>query len=535
MLMLRTDDVIAAVSSPAGRAARGIVRLTGPGAIASAAAVFAPADGRSLAAQQAWRVIPGRLQLRQNAAACSAAERVEIAAPSSAQPPPGVAGPAGLALPCNVVLFRPPRSYTGQELVEFHLPGSPAVLEIVLRAVTAAGARLAGPGEFTARAFFSGRLDLVSAEAVQERIAATSDAHLAAAQQLASGALAERIGGATDELTDLLSLVEAGIDFADEPIEFIDAASLRQRLASLEASLQDLLARSIEMQRLEALPRVALVGPMSAGKSSLVNRLSGLDRSICSPIPGTTRDVLSAVMDTPGGQVLLLDGPGLGAPRSDLDRLAQDAWRGLLSQVDLALIVLPADSLYHDAFADAADAALDAVHGRPHLFVLNKMDLVDSTQRARLEAVVATLAAGMELPPEHRDGVGASGTPANRTGVPAEEQADMAGSTGVHMISAATGAGCDDLRSAIGMAVSGRSTSSQGRIVLTARHGDALATSLEEIRAARELLSAEGGDPPAELIALHLREAVTQLGQVTGAVTTEDLLERVFSRFCIGK
>ncbi len=198
------------------------------------------------------------------------------------------------------------------------------------------------------------------------------------------------------------------------------------------------------MQRLETLPRVALVGPVNAGKSSLLNRLSGLDRSICSPIPGTTRDVLSAVMDTLAGQALLLDGPGLGTPLSHIDSQAQAAWRDLLRHVDLVLLVLPADRF--DAWMrmqgggvcrSAADpqiaVAFDAVAGKPYLLVLSKQDLLAS-------------------PP------------------PSEES--------VHATSAATGAGCEALRTAIGSAIADLTTTSQGRIVLTARHSQALAATV---------------------------------------------------------
>lgn len=461
MQVLRTDDVIVAISTPAGRSARGILRLTGPAAIATCARLFWPADGQGLAAQGAWQTIPGRLQLRTD-----------------------------LAVPAVAVLFLPPRSYTGQPLVELHVAGAPVLLEMALRACMVAGARLAEAGEFTARAFLTGRMDLLSAEAVAERIAAKSDAQLVAAQQLAGGALAERARAATQELADLLSLVEAGIDFADEPIEFIDAESLGGRLAALQADLEDLMARSLDMQRLEALPRVALAGPPNAGKSRLLNRLTGLDRSICSPIPGTTRDVLSAVMDTPAGQVLLLDGPGLGEAQNDIDQMAQDAWRDLLGRVDLVLLVLPADLLYHDEIDHGPVGQV--VAGRPHLLVANKSDLLDASGLAALAARLAVR--------------------------PAKP---------VHMISAATGAGCEALRQAIAVA-GGPGNSGEGRIVLTARHSQALQAGLEAIAAA-------GRERPAELIALHLREAMGHLGQITGAVTTEDLLNRVFSKFCIGK
>jgi tRNA modification GTPase len=431
------------------------------------AALFAAEDGQSLAAQKPWRTIPGRLHLR-----------------------------PGLSVPALAVVFHPPRSYTGQPLVELHLAGSPALLEMALHASAAAGARLAEPGEFTARAFLTGRMDLLTAEAVAERIAARTDAHVLAARQMVGGTLAERSRAAGEELADVLSLVEAGIDFADEPIEFIDGASLASRLAALAASLEDLLARSLDMQRLEALPRVALAGPPNAGKSRLLNRLSGLDRSICSPIPGTTRDVLSAVMDTPAGQVLLLDGPGLGRPQSDIDRMAQKAWRDVLAQVDLVLLVLAADEVYHGTHGGEA-AAYEAVNqvmaGRRQILAVNKQDLLSRDEQTALA-----------------------------------DRLVKEGHQSVHIVSAATGSGCDDLRKAIGAAVAGLDSSGQGRIVLTARHRQALRGGLDAIHAA-------AGHEAAELVALHLREAMTHLGQITGQVTTDDLLERVFSRFCIGK
>jgi tRNA modification GTPase len=470
MHALRTDDVIVAISTPAGQAARGILRLTGPSAGDFCAVLFDPIDAEPLARHRPWRSVPGRLRLS-----------------------------AGTAVPCNAVVFLPPHSYTGQPMVEMHLAGSPALLAMALRAFTTAGARLAEPGEFTARAFLSGRMDLLSAEAVAERIAARSDAQLAAAQQLACGALAERSRGATEELTDLLCRVEAGIDFADEPIEFIDAASLARRLAGLAESLVDLLARSQDMQRLETLPRVALVGPPNAGKSRLLNRLSGLDRSICSPMPGTTRDILTAVMDTPTGQVLLLDGPGLGPASSDIDRLAQKQWREMLGRVDLLLLVLPADDLYDNKIGPRAfvqelagqDVPGSFVSSR-RLLVANKMDLLNAGQAAALPGRA------------------------------------KAGDGGVCLVSAATGAGCPQLQQAIGAAAAVMEPSAQGRIVLTARHSEALRSGLEAIRTA-------SGEQSPELVALHLREAMMHLGQITGQVSGEDLLDRVFSRFCIGK
>jgi tRNA modification GTPase len=459
-----------------------------------------------------------------------------------------------VVVPCNAVVFLPPRSYTGQPLVELHVAGSPALLEMALRACTAAGARLAGPGEFTARAFLTGRMDLLSAEAVQETIAAGSDAQLMAAQQLAGGTLAERVRAATSELADLLGLVEAGIDFADEPIEFIEPEVLGRRLAALAAGLEDLLARSLDMQRLEVLPRVALVGPPNAGKSRLLNRLTGLDRSICSPIPGTTRDVLSAVMDTPAGQVLLLDGPGLGPVQGEIDRMAQAAWQDLLRRVDLVLLVLPAEGMYDDAVTAGDSDSRGQVtgdRGQPATTVGDRGQETGGGQRTaynvamwqcgnvkRQQQAVAGEGTAVDCHRWHvAEGVG------SRPHLSVVNKVDLLDAAGqeavrrraaarhgeaVRMVSAATGAGCEELREAIGAVAAGAATSGAGRIVLTARHGEALRAGLEAVRAA-------AGGEAAELVALHLREAAGQLGQITGQVTTEDLLERVFSRFCIGK
>jgi len=412
---------------------------------------------------------------------------------------------ADVQVPANAAIFLPPRSYTGQPLVELHLAGSPAVLEMALRAACKAGARLAGPGEFTARAFLSGRMSLLAAEAVAETIAARSDAQLVAARQLGDGSLAERFRELIDDLADLLSLVEAGIDFADEPIEFVDAATLTDRLRRLRGWLRDLADRSIDTGRLEALPTVGLLGPANGGKSTLMNRLSGLDRSICSPVPGTTRDVLSAVMDLPAGQVLLLDGPGLGSGRDGIDRLAQQQWRPRLRQIDLALMVLAADRLAearNEAEREAylADAAA-AIDGQAFLVVLNKQDLLTARQRQGLL-----------------------------------RWAEGRWPQKVYMVSALRGTGCDALTDAIGRTIGGSAGAGEGQIVLTARGRRAVAEAIEALdRAVGLAEEVRHTNDVSELIALYLREAIEQLGQITGEVTNEDLLERVFSRFCIGK
>jgi len=476
--LLSTSDVIVAVSSPAGRAERGIVRASGPGVFDLAGKVFRPKDGDGLAGSPAWRFLPGWFDLG-----------------------------GGGEVPALAVVFRAPRSYTGQDLVEFHLPGSPTVLEMAVRSLVRAGARPAGPGEFTCRAFLSGRLDLTAAEAVASIIAARSDDQLRAARRLSEGTLRRLVEEASDDLSDLLSLVEASIDFAEEPIEFIGPADLRNRLEQIADRLRAVLARAVDSTRLEVLPTVAVVGPANAGKSSLVNRLSGLDRSICSPMPGTTRDVLCAPAgcdEKGGGQVLLLDGPGFGPAGDALDLEAQRAWRDMIGRCDLVLLVLDGTRLL-DGDAAPAAAGLEGlttlVRDRPHLVAVNKVDLLSEQQRDTARRAAARLV-GRE----------------------------------VLLVSALTGYGCDRLRRAMVESAGAAGGVGSEQIVLTARHRESLERALEAIEQA--CLLAEqipGVNAAGDLVAVYLREALEWIGQVSGRVTTEDLLGRIFSRFCIGK
>ena len=275
-------DTIAAVSSPPGSSARGIVRLSGPRAVEAARSCFCPDDASS------WDDSPGQARLE---------GRLRL-------------GPA-LELPAAVFLFRAPRSYTREDVVEFHLPGSPGLLALLTDALLGAGVRPAEPGEFTARALHHGALDLTRAEGVAELIHARSDGQLRAARRLLEGALARDADAARDELDDLRALVEAALDFADEDIEFIPRDELVLRLRSVAARLRVAAASDERVERLAEPPRIVLAGPPNAGKSTLMNRLTGLDRAICSPLAGTTRDVLCAAIALPHGEALLCDTAGI--------------------------------------------------------------------------------------------------------------------------------------------------------------------------------------------------------------------------------
>ena len=273
----KLDDTIVAVSTPQGRGQRGIVRLSGPRSLAVATKMFRPDNEGGLPEAGVNVRISGRAAL----------------------------GDDDFVLPAELFLFYAPRSYTRENVVEFHTVGAPAVLALVVDRAVALGARLADPGEFTARAFFHGAMDLTQVEGVAALIQARSDLQLRAAHEWLDGHLAADVRHIRDELADLLSRVEAEIDFADEPTQFVQADELRRGLDGMVGRLTELLRDSGTCERVNYLPRVMLIGVPNAGKSTLMNRLSGVNRAVCSPVAGTTRDFLSAVVELRSGEIEL--------------------------------------------------------------------------------------------------------------------------------------------------------------------------------------------------------------------------------------
>jgi len=464
-----SDETIAAVSSAAGHAARGIVRLSGPDAVATAERVFSSSDGRCAGQLAGHARTIGQLRI----------------------------GGHG-TVPAELYLFRAPASYTGQDLVELHTIGSPPLLLIVLESLLTAGARPAEPGEFTARAFVNGKLDLAQAEGVAATVAGESDAQVAAAGRLLDGVLSNRVGSIRDGLADLVAVVEADIDFSDEGIEFITPADAARRVAAIRSQVDTLLGTSVAAERLDVLPEVMLIGPANVGKSSLMNRLTGLDRSICSPLPGTTRDVLTAPLDLEGLQVLLVDAAGLvGGPAGDPDELAVQATRRAAERAALLIFVV---DLAGGGFVHHLDL-IGQLPERPMLIAANKIDLLAGR---RIDACRDQIAARVDAP--------------------------------VVTVSALTGQGCDRFVEAMRRALVGqRADVAAETIALNARHRRALQDSLAAVGRAESLAAAAQALDQADLLALELREAMYHLGTIVGQVVTEDLLDRIFANFCIGK
>jgi tRNA modification GTPase len=400
-----------------------------------------------------------------------------------------------------LTVFLAPRSYTGETLVEIAAHGSPVVLEAMVRGALAMGARLAHAGEFTQRAFFSGRLDLTQAEAVHDLIAAqTLDQARVAAQQM-GGAISQRVTPAKGALLHLIALLEAGMDFASgelDDIDIVPPAQIAAAIASVHEPLAELAASFRRGQLLRNGAAIALIGPPNAGKSSLFNRLLERERAIVTPLPGTTRDTVEESLSLGGIPLRLIDTAGLrdGAGQSEAIDIAeqQGIARSHEALADADLVLLIHDATQPITVAESRVAALLAAPGvaRPHLVVYNKVDL---------------LAAGTEA------ALGEPEVDAIRT-------------------SALTGEGLASLRAAILAQLGASGSLAESGALNNFRQQEAVSATLAALSAAA---AANDSGLPHELILMDLHTALRALDSLTGATTPDDILARIFSTFCIGK
>jgi tRNA modification GTPase len=394
-------------------------------------------------------------------------------------------------------LMRAPHTYTREDVVEINCHSGYGVLRRILDLALAAGARLARPGEFTLRAYLAGRIDLTQAEAVLEVIRARTETHLQVAAAHLYGGLGRRLHQVRQDLLDLLARVEAALDFPDETGE-LSAASLQ---ASLNLSLGFLqaLADTYEAGRLlrEGL-LVVIAGRPNVGKSSLLNRLLDMERAIVTEIPGTTRDLVEEAITLGGVVVRFSDTAGLGPARDRVEELGIARTRERMQQADLVLYLVDGSA----PLTPEDEESLAALAGRLGLAVINKIDLPPGLSEVKLS----------------------QSTPWPLT-----------------KISAKTGQGIETLRAQIVAQALGGGLKVQGEIITQARHHQHLRQCLAYLRQARELLGpyekyeTYGKEPPWELVALELGAAIHQLGEITGEEVGEDILDRIFAEFCLGK
>ncbi|HDS0923817.1 TPA: tRNA uridine-5-carboxymethylaminomethyl(34) synthesis GTPase MnmE [Stenotrophomonas maltophilia] len=392
---------------------------------------------------------------------------------------------AGEVLDDGIALYFPnPRSFTGEDVVELQGHGSPVVLQQLVGRCIALGARQARPGEFSERAFLNGKLDLAQAEAIADLIAASDTRAARAARRSLDGVFSRRVDAAGDQLVRLRIHVEAAIDFADEPLDTLGGEQVRLGLGEVLRALVALRDDAERGRRLRDGLHAVLVGPPNAGKSSLLNALAGSERAIVTDIAGTTRDTLRETIRIDGLELTLVDTAGLREGGDAIEREGMRRARAEMQRTDLAIIVLDArdPQAGHAAVADAiAEVPLQ-------LWIHNKSDLLEA--------------------------------------LPADIDANV-----VH-VSAATGQGLEQLHTRLRELASGSAGDSvEGEFSARARHVEAITLAIGHAERAEAELVHEH----LELAAEELRLAHEALGEITGRMSADDLLGRIFSSFCIGK
>lgn len=492
------DDTIAAIASPPGGAARGILRVSGPQAIDCTRHIFIPVGEKPSIAPNSPHAISGTLRLADLHSPLPCDVYVwNHSIPASCS---GRACPPCFAehTTAHNAVHEPTRSYTGQPVVEIHTLGSPPLLQIVLRALCAAGARLAGPGEFTLRAFLAGRIDLTQAEAVLGVIDAGGSHELHVALEQLAGGLAHPLHRLRDALLELLAHLEAGFDFADEDLSFITHGEMDRQLAEAEndvaAIVRQMASRSEPVDTVKAV----LVGRPNTGKSSLFNLLAGDQAALVSDHPGTTRDYLVAELNFDGVRCRLVDTAGTRA-NEDAAIEGREFHRPVACPIDHAAENATA---HQRAEADIQLLCLDST--RP-LDEWERNELANTPQGERLVVL---------------------------TKCDAPRQSECVLSSNPIETSSLTGHGMTALREEMRRRTLAASRNTGDVVAGTAaRCAESLRLAGESLQRARHVAAAD----QEELAAAEIRTTLEELGKVVGAVYTEDVLDRIFSRFCVGK
>lgn len=390
--------------------------------------------------------------------------------------------------------FHAPHSYTGEDVAEISCHGGIAILKSALSATLSAGARLAEPGEFTKRAFLNGKMDLAQAEAVNDLIRAQTDGARRVALDQLDGVLSEQVRSARDRVLNVIAHIEAAIDFPDDVPE-PEPVWIKSEITAVGERTASLLASFSQGRIFREGLRVVIIGRVNVGKSSLLNALLRHARAIVTPIPGTTRDVIEESLEIHGIPIVALDTAGLRATDDPVEQLGVERTEHSLQSADLVLYVTDASS----GLAEEDVDLLNRLKDKPTILVLNKIDL---------------------LPEEAR-------------GPQTKECADRLGrSPKTVQTSASSGQGIDELEDAIADGVASGGLNTESAIVSNVRHQQCLRSALESLNHA---LSTLADARPMDLLSVDLMACRNSLGLVTGETASDDLLDRIFSEFCIGK
>ncbi len=452
------DDTIAAIATPVGKSGIGVIRLSGQNSRTIAEGVCGcprnSLQDRTTTLRRIKHLKTGRILDR-----------------------------------AMVTYFQAPRSFTTEDVVEIGCHGSPVVLRAVMAVLLEAGARMATPGEFTLRAYLRGRIDLVQAEAIRDLIEAKTLFQAQVARQQAEGSLSRRLKPIKELLVRLISLLEAGIDFADDDVPVLSGRSIQEQLQPLVAGLQELEAGFGRGRFLSAGLTVAVVGRTNVGKSTLFNTLLNQDRAIVNERPGTTRDVIAEDAQLGGIPVRWLDTAGIRSSEDPVERIGIDKTREVLADADRLLLVL-------DGSVDLTEEdrmLLGELKREACCLVINKIDL---PQR---------------LPAE---GIGDAKAPVVR-------------------VSALTGEGVEALKQLLLEDLGqGKAVEREGTLVTNLRQQERIG---EALKALKQGAGAVEEEMPHEVILLDLHRALSALSELTGETGVEDILGRIFETFCVGK
>lgn len=463
------QDTIVAVSTPPGRSLHAIIKLSGTEAIHCIRDFFVPDSHIDLEAIPSYTSVQGHLHIPE--------EYVTI--------------------PVVLYIMKTPYSYTKEDVVEIHTIGSPPIVEMVLDALLSRGIqtqkniRLSQPGEFTKRAFLHGRIDLTQAEATMRIIRAQTDLELNAAIAQLTGNISQEIRRIQDDAVSLCSHIEAAIDFSDQDIELISATEIMNRLEVIKTDISRLLRQSETGKVSPEGIDTVLYGKPNVGKSSLINALLGKRRAIVSEIPGTTRDVITDILEIEGIRFQLKDTAGVDDTKGIIISRAMEKAQSMLKRAQVLLLIFDGSAPLSEQFTEMKPGDLT----NNVILIINKCDLQKNSPH-------------YELPP------GLKKYPIVHT-------------------STLTGEGLERLKKILVEVVLGdKINTSVAPPLLNMRQREALRRSLLSIQQALE--SARNNESH-EFIALDLRSAVNAIGEVVGEVTTEDILDKIFSEFCIGK
>ena len=473
---MHLDDTIVAIATPAGRGGIGVVRLAGPEAKSIVEPMLKLAGGHSLE--------PGRARFGELIEPATGERIDEIVA----------------------TYFAKPHSYTTDDIVEISCHGAPVVLRHVVELALAGGARLAEPGEFTMRAFLNGRLDLTQAEAVRDLIESQTLYQAKVAAQQLEGALSHRLQPIKEKLVELIALLEAGVDFAEDDVSVMPGPQILARIADIRTPLERLLVTFSYGKVVHEGLTLAIVGRPNVGKSSLFNQLVERERAIVTATPGTTRDLVTETVAIGGLPVRLIDTAGIRHALDEAESIGIRKSLEALADADLVLVVLDASQPLHETDLEL----LHQVASRVAIAVQNKIDAAPFSGEA---AANANLQLAPDEAPSGRFAGAGFEVPLVRT-------------------SALTGEGIQLLRESILRQIGGDGAQVESGFLTNVRQYDLVSKAIVGLNAA---VGAVEQKIPHEMLLLDLYNALRPLDEITGATTADDILNRIFSTFCIGK